>query len=151
MEPLPEKDGMKRFYPSLKIIPQTLDRTFSNRWRTFWKTPWCFDENSLTNSWVRLGALKSLPWRIILFVKTCKYGVFVLSSKITYTSATEVRTPENQCVPVSDVLKTICHICHGGVADDHCPLQMVCHHSPLIPCMICFRCSVAVVVANVLL
>jgi hypothetical protein len=31
MEPLPEKDGMKRFYPSLKIIPQTLDRTFSSK------------------------------------------------------------------------------------------------------------------------
>jgi hypothetical protein len=31
MEPLPEKDRMKRFYPSLKIIPQTLDRTFSKR------------------------------------------------------------------------------------------------------------------------
>jgi hypothetical protein len=31
MEAVPEEDRMKRFYPSLKIIPQTLDRTFSKR------------------------------------------------------------------------------------------------------------------------
>ena len=47
-------------------------RTFSKRWRTFWKSPWCFDENSLTNSWMRLGALKNLPWRFWKFVKAGK-------------------------------------------------------------------------------
>ena len=46
-------------------------RSFLKRWRTFWKSLWCFLENSLTNSWMRLGALESLPWRVCLFVKTC--------------------------------------------------------------------------------
>ena len=77
--------------------------------------------------------------------------VFVLSYRITYTSATEVHTHENQCVPVADALKPICHICHGAVADDHCLLQMICHHSSLSHSVVCFRCSVAVIVANVLM
>ena len=77
--------------------------------------------------------------------------VFVLSYRITYTSATEAQTFENQHVPVADALKPICHICHGAVADERCPLQMICHHSPLIHRMICFRCRVAVIVANVLM
>ena len=77
--------------------------------------------------------------------------ISVLSYRITYTSATEAQMLENLHVPVVDALKTICHICHGGVADESCPLQMICHHSPLIHRMICFRCSVAVIDANVLL
>ena len=54
-----------------KINYQTLDRAFSKRWRAFWKSPRCFLENSLTNSWMRLGALMNLPWRVWKFVKTC--------------------------------------------------------------------------------
>ena len=53
-------------------------RTFSKSSSSFWKSPWCFDENSLTNSLVRLGALKSLPWRIILFVKRNFFCCFSL-------------------------------------------------------------------------
>ena len=39
----------------------------------------------------------------------------------------------------------------GAVADECCPLQMICHHSPLSHSVVCFRCSVAVIVANVLM
>ena len=56
-------------------------RTFSKRWRTFWKSPWCFHENSLTNSWMRLGALKNLPWRFWKFVKAGKVSFFKTGEK----------------------------------------------------------------------
>ena len=133
-------------------------------------TPWRTDEFVLASFGVRLDAQRSSPRRMKRLFKKVSYiheslllnpfipftipiivYVFVLSYRITYTSATEFHTPENQCVPVADVLKPICHICHGAVADECCRLQMICHHSPLIHRMICFRCSVAVIVANVLL
>ena len=56
-------------------------RTFSKRWRAFLKSPWCFQENSLTNSWMRLGALKILPWRFWKFVKAGKVSFFKTGEK----------------------------------------------------------------------
>ena len=82
-----------------------LARTYSKRWRTFWKSPWCFDENSLTNLWMRLGALKSLPWRIWMFVKTCKYGVLTLRS---------IRHNHHCCLCFRLVIRNYIHICNGS-------------------------------------
>ena len=55
-----------------KIIAETLykafskaSRTFLKRWRTFWKTSWCFDKNSLTNRLVRLDELINASRRIL--------------------------------------------------------------------------------------
>ena len=77
--------------------------------------------------------------------------ISVLSYRITYTSATEDQTFENQHVPVADALKPICHICHGCVADVSFLLQMICHRNRLVYNVICSCCSVAVIVANVLM
>ena len=159
-----------------KIISQTLDRAFSKRWRVFWKsldvfakTPWRIHECALARWRISLDAFACSSRRVKwcsfspLYMKVCVSTlhpihhraivvyISVLSYRITYTSATEDQTFENQHVPVADALKPVCHICHGAVALHHFPLQIICHHSPLIHRMICFRCSVAVIDANVLL
>ena len=74
-----------------------------------------------------------------------KWGI---SYRITYTSATEIQALENQCIPVADTLKSICHICHDSVADDRCPLQMVCHRNPLNHSAVCLRCRVAEIIED---
>ena len=139
----------------------------------FMNAPWRVEEFPLTRLHVRQGEWNGvlengwIGWfdemfPFPIYMKVCVSTlhpihhraivvyISVLSYRITYTSATEDQTFENQHVPVADALKPICHICHGAVADECCPLQMICLHSPLIHRMICFPCSVAVIVADVL-
>ena len=150
------------------------EKLFLKVFDEFMNAPWRVEESPLTRLEVRQSEQSGVfqnGWKgfigyVFVSLYTWKFAfqpftlftlpiivvyISVLSYRITYTSATEDQTFENQHVPVADALKPICHICHGAVVDECCPLQMICHHSPLIHRMICFRCSVAVIDANVLL
>ena len=58
----------------LKIIGEKLDRTFLKRWRTFWKSPWCFDKNSLTNLSMCLDTFTCASRRVFASFSIEKYN-----------------------------------------------------------------------------